>query len=193
MGPQNERLEPMKLVNCLLLAMLFLAFLFAPYPGSAQTGSQQSKSTNAAAAPAADDQTKNIDVYIALMRREVQQEKSEIMGSVMALNAQDAAKFWPIYSAYDEELTKLNDMRTANIKEYARTYNEMTNEKADELIQKSLDFQKQRSELLAKTYQRVKDALGAVNAARFVQVEYQLLLLIDLKIASSLPVVGSGS
>jgi len=193
MGPQNERLEPMKLVNCLLLAMLFLAFLFAPYPGSAQTGSQQSKSTNAAAAPAADDQTKNIDAYIALMRREVQQEKSEIMGSVMALNAQDAAKFWPIYSAYDEELTKLNDMRTANIKEYARTYNEMTNEKADELIQKSLDFQKQRSELLAKTYQRVKEALGAVNAARFVQVEYQLLLLIDLKIASSLPVVGSGS
>jgi len=183
----------MKLVNCLLLAMLFLAFLFAPYPGSAQTGSQQSKSTNAAAAPAADDQTKNIDAYIALMRREVQQEKSEIMGSVMALNAQDAAKFWPIYSAYDEELTKLNDMRTANIKEYARTYNEMTNEKADELIQKSLDFQKQRSELLAKTYQRVKEALGAVNAARFVQVEYQLLLLIDLKIASSLPVVGSGS
>jgi len=182
----------MKSGNRVLLAMLFLAFLFAPHPGNAQTGSQKSESTPAAA-PAADDQTKNIDVYVALMRRQVQQEKSEIMGAVMALNSQDAAKFWPIYSAYDQELTKINDQRVANIKEYARVYNEMTDEKADELIHKSLDFQKQRAELLAKTYERVKDALGAVNAARFVQVEHQLLLLIDLKIAASLPVVGSGS
>lgn len=182
----------MKSVNRVLLAMLFLAFLFAPYPGQAQTGSQKPKSTPAAA-PAADDETKNIDAYIALMRRAVQQEKSEIMGSVMALNAQDAAKFWPIYSSYDEELTKLNDQRVANFKEYARTYNDMTDAKADELIQKGMAFQKQRAELLAKTYDQMKAALGAITAARFVQVEHQLLSLIDLKIAASLPVVGSGS
>jgi hypothetical protein len=54
-------------------------------------------------------------------------------------------------------------------------------------------YQKQRAELLAKTYDRVKQALGAVTAARFTQVEHQLLLLIDLRIASSLPVVSQGS
>jgi methanogenic corrinoid protein MtbC1 len=115
------------------------------------------------------------------------------MGAVMVLNAEDAAKFWPIYSEYDTELTKLNDQRVENIKEYARTYNQMTDEKADELIQKSLAYQKQRAELLAKTYERVKQAVGAVTAARFAQVEHQLLLIIDLQIASSLPVVGQGS
>jgi hypothetical protein len=36
----------------------------------------------------------------------------------------------------------------------------------------------------------MKQALGAVSAARFLQVEHQLLLLIDLQIASSLPIVG---
>jgi len=172
--------------------MLFLAFLLAPNPGRAQTGSQKPASSPDAAS-ASDDQKKNIDAYIALMRRQVKQEKSEIMGSMMTLSAQDAAKFWPIYSSYDEELTKLNDLRVANIKEYARSYNDMTNEKADELIKKSMDYQKQRAELLAKTYGLVKDAIGAINAARFVQVEHQLLLLIDLQVAASLPVVGSGS
>jgi hypothetical protein len=39
----------------------------------------------------------------------------------------------------------------------------------------------------------VKQALGATTAARFALVEDQLLLLIDLKIVSSLPVVGQGS
>jgi hypothetical protein len=37
----------------------------------------------------------------------------------------------------------------------------------------------------------MKQELGAITAARFVQVEHQLLLLIDLQIASSLPVAGS--
>ena len=42
----------------------------------------------------------------------------------MQLSAADAAKFWPIYSEYDVELTKLNDQRVANIQEYARTYSQ---------------------------------------------------------------------
>jgi hypothetical protein len=81
----------------------------------------------------------------------------------------------------------------ANIEEYARTYTQMTDEKADELIQKAMAYQNQRSQLLAKYYDRVKQALGGITAARFIQVEHQLLLLIDLQIASSLPVVGQGS
>jgi hypothetical protein len=35
----------------------------------------------------------------------------------------------------------------------------------------------------------MKGALGAIAAARFLQVENQLLMLIDLQIASSLPVI----
>jgi hypothetical protein len=111
----------------------------------------------------------------------------------MLLSAQDAAKFWPIYSDYDAQLAKLNEQRIGIIKEYAQSYNQMTDAKADELIQKSLAYQKQRSELLVQTYDKVKEALGAVTAARFAMVEHQLLLLIDLQIDSSLPVVGQGS
>jgi hypothetical protein len=145
------------------------------------------------ASPNAGAQKKNIQEYIELLRSDVRQQKAEMMGSVMQLSAADASKFWPIYTEYDTELTKVNNLRVANIKEYARTYSEMTDEKADELIQNVFAYQKQRSELLAKYYVRVKEALGAVTAARFVQVEHQLLLIIDLQVASALPVVGQGS
>jgi hypothetical protein len=43
---------------------------------------------------------------------------------------------------------------------------------------------------LEKTYARIKQAVGAITAARFAQVEHQLLLIIDLQIAASLPVAG---
>ena len=182
----------MKSLKRVLLAALCVVPLLVAYPGRAQTKSQGSENT-AAASPEADAREKNLKVYIDLLRADLKQQKNEIMGAVMLLSAEDATKFWPIYSEYDTELGKLNDQRVANIKEYARTYNQMTDQKADELIQKSLTYQKQRSELLAKTYERVKQALGAITAARFAQVENQLLLLIDLQIDESLPIVGQGS
>jgi hypothetical protein len=167
--------------------------VFVP-AASSQDKTQPNKSgVQASTSPSADARKKNIQEYIELLRSDVRQQKAEMMGAVMQLSAADAAKFWPIYSEYDAELTKVNDLRAANIQEYARTYSEMTDQKADELIQNALAYEKQRSELLAKYYDRVKQALGAITAARFVQVEHQLLLIIDLQVASSLPIVGQGS
>jgi hypothetical protein len=175
----------------LLGAVLVLAVVVAP-PSRAQSNAQKNQS-KVTPAPETESQQQNMQEYISLLRSDVRQQKAEMMGAVMLLSAQDAAKFWPIYSDYDAQLTKLNDQRLENIKEYARNYDQMTDEKADELIQKSMAYQKQRAELLAQTYGKVKQALGAVTAARFAQVEHQLLLIIDLQIASSLPVVGQGS
>ena len=124
------------------------------------------------------------------MRKDVRSQKAAIMDTVMQLDPDQAAKFWPIYRDYDAELTKLNDLRVANIKAYAGAYNNMSDAKADELMQNAISYQKQRMDLMAKYYGRVKESLGAVTAARFAQVEHQLLLIIDLQIDSSLPIVG---
>jgi hypothetical protein len=146
-------------------------------------------STPPAASASAEEQ--NINEYIDLMRKDVRSQKSAIMDTVMQLDADQAAKFWPIYRDYEADLAKVNDLRVANIKEYAQSYNNLTDAKADELIQNAMSYQKQRMDLLAKYYGRIKESLGAVTAARFAQVEQQLLLIIDLKINSSLPVAGS--
>jgi hypothetical protein len=168
------------------LLLLVASCTMAVAKGKAQAGQTKKQ---AAQSPATNAQ-KNVQAYIELIRSNVRDQKAEIMGSVMQLGIDDAAKFWPIYSEYDAELSKLNNLRVENIKDYAQSYSQMTDEKADALIQKALDYQKQRSELLAKYYEHMKQALGAVTAARFLQVEHQLLLIIDLQIASSLPIVG---
>jgi flagellar biosynthesis/type III secretory pathway protein FliH len=180
----------MNFSNRLFPAVVFVLAIVVPTADRAQTKTQKTESKTTPS-PELETQKRNLQAYIDLLRNDVRQQKAEMMGSVMVLSAQDAAKFWPIYSEYDAQLTKLNDQRVENIKEYARSYEQMTDEKADELIQKSLTYQKQRAELLAQTYDKVKQALGAVTAARFAQVEHQLLLIIDLQIASSLPIIES--
>jgi hypothetical protein len=168
--------------------LLFVAFcVMALANGEAQA---QKTKKQAVQSPATDAQKKNIQEYIELIRSNVRDQKAEIMGAVMQLDVDDSMKFWPIYVEYDAELGKLNNLRIENIKDYARNYSQMTDDKADELIQKAVEYQKQRSELLAKYYEHMKQALGAVTAARFLQIEHQLLLIIDLQIASSLPIVG---
>ena len=177
----------------LFALLVFASGARAQNAAPAQKGPEQpgAKSEAKVKKAPASVQELNVQEYIKLLRHNVRSEKTQLMGAVMQLDPDDAAKFWPIYRDYDAELTKLNDLRVANIEEYAKSYNEMTDEKADQLIQSAIQYQQQRNELLAKYYGQMRNALGGITAARFLQVEHQLLLIIDLQIASSLPVVGS--
>jgi hypothetical protein len=170
------------------IAFAILAFLVPAFGVLAQDKAQTQKSSaKVSTAP----KEQNLKEYIKLLREDVRSEKYSVMHDVMQLDPDEAAKFWPIYREYDDELTKVNDLRVASIEEYARTYNQLTDEKADKLIRDEMAYQKQRADLLAKYYERVKQAMGSVTAARFVQVERQLILIIDLQMTSSLPIVGS--
>jgi len=169
---------------------LFTLFAFCLLLLAQEKSETQKRSGQIATTTATDTEKKNIEEYIKLLRENVGQEKDELLGAVLQLNADQAAKFWPIYDEYNAEMSKLNDLKQANINAYAREYQQLTDEKADQLIMENLGYQKQRTELLAKYYERVKQELGAVTAARFVQVENQLLLLIDIQRASTLPIVG---
>jgi hypothetical protein len=176
-------------------ALAIFAFLVSSSAVFAQDKAQAQKAPVKAPAPAAASakasKEQNLKEYVKLLREDVRSEKYSIVDEVMQLDLDQAAKFWPIYRDYDAELAKVNDLREANIEEYAQTYNHLTDEKADELVRTAMEFQKQRDELLSKYYLRVKQEMGAITAARFVQVEHQLLLIIDLQINSALPIAGS--
>jgi hypothetical protein len=154
-------------------------------PGKAKTPAKP-----AAATPAAlSNEDLNLRAYMELLRSDVVKEKTNIMGQVMQFDTDEAAKFWPIYNAYDAELKRTGEQKLAMIKKYSDNYENMTDAVADELIRDAAQIDRQRFDLKVKYYGRVKEALGSISAARFIQVENQLLMLIDLQIASSLPVI----
>jgi hypothetical protein len=174
-------------------AFAIFALLVSAAAVLAQDKTQPQPATAKAAASATTATEQNLKEYIKLLREDVRSQKSAVMSAVMQLDPDEAAKFWPIYRDYDAELSKVNDLRVANIEEYSKTYNQLTDAKADELIHNAMAYQKQRAELLAKYYDRMKQGMGAITAARFMQVESQLLLIIDLQIASELPLAGSAA
>ena len=127
-----------------ILAICFFAGQAVVAQNNTSTEQQSANTATAAQSP----QELNIEEYIKLLREDVSSEKAKLLGQVMQFDAEDAAKFWPIYRDYDAELRKVNDLRVANILEYSRSYTNMTDAKADELIKNAMTFQKERDELL---------------------------------------------
>jgi hypothetical protein len=139
--------------------------------------------------PSTSSQEANIQAYVELLRSDVRARKTEILTELMNLNDAQSAKFWPVYREYDVQLQKINDQRLNGILDYAKNFQSMTDEKADQLAKLALALENQRNELKKTYYEKMRDQLGGVVAARFLQVENQMLMVIDLQIASSLPVV----
>jgi hypothetical protein len=142
-----------------------------------------------AAAPKTDPRDQNLRAYAELLRSDVRSQKVAIFTEMMDFTESEDAAFWPIYRQYDVELSALNDQRVRLVADYAKNYSSMTDAAAERIARGALDFEAKRSALKAKYFDKVKAALSAKQAARFLQIENQLLLLIDLQISASLPIV----
>ncbi len=127
--------------------------------------------------------------FFELLRQDIERDRVTLMGGAMGFNSQQAAAFWPIYEEYQVEFKQLGDREVAVVLDYARNYQTMTDEKARELATEALSIDEQQVALLRRYFERVDEALGAIIAARFMQVENQLNNLIQVKLASEIPLI----
>jgi hypothetical protein len=131
----------------------------------------------------------NIDDYVQLLRSDLKMEKTALISEVMHFTEQESKEFWPVYREYELKLEKLGDERLENIKNFAKNFDNMNDEKADELIKNAFDFHEKKLELEKDLYNDVKKITGAAKAAKLIQLEHQINTLIDLKIGSELPLL----
>ena len=131
----------------------------------------------------------NDQAYVRLLRTDLKARKEAIIREEMQLNDQQAAVFWPIYRNYESEQTKLGDEKLAIIQDYAQNFLTMSDPKADQLAQRVMTLDDQRLALRKKYYELLKKSLPTILVVRFFQVENQLQLILDLQIASNLPII----
>lgn len=143
-----------------------------------------------AATSAADTKALNLTAYAELLRADLHLQKAAIITEVMEFTEGEDKAFWPIYREYEAEMAKLGDERVALVADYAKSFDQLTDDAADKLARRALDLEARRQAVKAKYYDKVAAALKGRTALRFLQVEHQLLLITDLQIAASLPIAG---
>lgn len=129
------------------------------------------------------------DDLIELVKSDIKTNSKAIITQEMNFTSAESEIFWPIYREYEHEKDKLSDKRVATIKEFAANYDSLTNKKADELMKSTFSFMEDRLALNKKYYKKFAEALSPTLAAKFMQLENELQLVIDLNIVSMLPYV----
>jgi hypothetical protein len=129
------------------------------------------------------------DTYLELLRSDLKTKKKAIIAEAMELNELQSEKFWPIYREFEYEWDKLADTRVEIIKKYAENYEKLSDEKADELVKESYKLDKDKLDVEMKYYEKVKDVLGAKQAGKFIQLVNRFNMLIEVQIASEIPLI----
>ena len=138
--------------------------------------------------PVGDDFQAITDEEIQMMRKDIRSQRKQIIAANMKLTALEAEKFWPTYDQYVNELVKINDAKYALVKEYLQSTN-MTEEQADSLSRRWLDVDESVVQLRLKYIPIFRKALSARGTALFFQIDRRVQMMIDLQLASSLPLV----
>lgn len=117
-------------------------------------------------------------------------DKKELVRIGMSLSAADSVKFWPVYDQYEVARKKIGRDRILILNDYAENYSTITNAKADELMQRLFKNSEALSKLHQQYYGKVKTALNAMQAAKFVHIESYLQSTISSQVQGALPVIG---
>jgi hypothetical protein len=104
------------------------------------------------------------------------------------LSDTEAEKFWPTYDQYVADLVEINNAKYALMKEYMQSGN-MTEEQADTLSKRWLAVDESVVQLRIKYIPIFRKALSAKGTAMFFQIDRRVQMMIDLQLASSLPLI----
>ncbi|MCH6233623.1 hypothetical protein [Cognataquiflexum rubidum] len=129
-----------------------------------------------------------INDEIKLIQSAFGMEKRALVEQYMALPADSG--FWPVYEAYEVERRELMKARVLLINEYLEKLPNLTETDADALAIKAMKNNASLNGLTAKHYKKVKKSIGAINAAKFVQLENYVQNTILLAITERLPFIG---
>ena len=130
-----------------------------------------------------------LDAFIEMLRSDVRTEKIELIREYMDFTDEEAAAFWPIYTKYEREIRKINDKRLGLIRVYGEHYFDLKDDDARELMKSALELQIKRAHVRKDYFRKFEHALPTKTAVKFMQLEHQISVLVDLQISSELPFI----
>jgi hypothetical protein len=130
-----------------------------------------------------------LNSYIALLRSDLRAKKNDIIAESLSLTAKESGAFWPVYKRYEGDLARHYDARLKLIKDYADNYDRMSDAKARELTQRAFTLEEERVRLRRDYFKQLEKVLPGKTLTRFFMLERRIDLLVDIKIASEIPII----
>jgi len=127
------------------------------------------------------------DEDIALLRKDIRAMKMQVIGQNMSLSDPEAEKFWPIYKHYADDLHEVNNSKYALLKQYAETWQTMSDQEALIYVRHWMEVDAEAQALRLKYVPTVTQVLPGRKAATFFQLDRRLSMIVDLQLFSQIP------
>jgi len=137
-------------------------------------------STTASAQTAMEEQ-------IALARQSAHTDRQVLIMGNMHFTSEESAQFWPAWKEYRAAISANTDRTLVLIADFAEHYEDMTDQKADELMTDSFSIKMQDLVIKQKFANNIKKFMPAKKAMRVIQIENKLDAALQMKLASGIP------
>jgi Spy/CpxP family protein refolding chaperone len=157
----------------------FLVMCFIVASAQAQAPTQQASTTAAASE----------EDILKAARTDVQGTRAEIMAKNLTLTAEQAAKFWPAFEAYQKEQNAIIDEHLKSIKKYVDSYESLDDAAALGLINAHFLRDDKMDALRKKWLPQFQKVLPTRLAVRAMQIDRRLSLATQMELAAQIPLV----
>ena len=141
-----------------------------------------------AAQPGAAEANADLRVLLDAIRA----NRKALVAVNLTLTDDEAAKFWPLYDRYQQEIAATGDRLAAVIDEYTANFRTLSNDKALELVDQYLAADADRLKVRRDYVSQFAAILPGRTVARLYQIENKMDAVIRYELAASIPVVEEG-
>ena len=145
----------------------------------AWTAAQQTKPVSAAPT--------SIDDVLRAVRSDLQGERADIMAKNLTLTSEQAAKFWPLFEAYQIEQNVIMDEQLRGIQRFIESSDTLDDAAALGLINAHFDRDARMTALRKKWLAEFQKTLNTKLAVRVMQIDRRLSLAHQIMFTSKIP------
>ena len=129
------------------------------------------------------------DTDIQLLRSDLQSDKNQVIADTMQFTEAESTAFWPVYRDYARDQQVIGDDRVQLIKDYAKNYDSLDDNKARDMVQRMINIEDRTLNLREDYWPKFMKALGAKRAAKFYQVDNRITLILNLQLSANIPLI----
>jgi Spy/CpxP family protein refolding chaperone len=129
------------------------------------------------------------DEDIQMLRKDIRSQRKQLIAANMKLTDAEAEKFWPVYEQYISELVKTNSKKYALIKQYIQSGGALSDADAESAVKHWVEVDQSVAQLRMQYIPNFRKVLSPKSLALFYQLDRRVQLMIDLQLASTIPLV----
>lgn len=164
-----------------MVAVLGTLCIFMGWRLMARQDSQQSSNNLAGQVIVASD------ADLQLLRQDLRSQKQKLIAQNLPMTESEATKFWAVYNRYSDEQRPINEEKLQLVRRYGEQWQNMTNDEALIYIRRWLELDDQAHQLRSKYVVPMSEVLPGKKAATFFQLDRRISMMLDLQLASQLP------